>query len=491
MKKGIIGIGLLLFIAGCYFFPYRTDIYSVKYSPVRMQNDFDIFREVLENAHPGLYTYTDKQEMDRCFDSVYQTLNEQIDIRAFHEKLSFVAAKIGCSHTNLYLPKAYYDTMVQRANFFPVPLVYVDGGLYVNSDMWDIPVGAHILSINGNSAENIMKKIAVYNVPDGRNKSYSLSAAAIDFSYDYFLSFGASENFVVEYASPKSVGKEVGRVAATTLEKHLSQYNQYAYYFFPDEVGYDFEVVDSLHTAILTLRSFSYSTATTFAAYKNFITNSFALLQKDKDITNLVIDVRNNTGGEYENIFLLMRFLSKTPFREVDSATVTFEKTPFTRYLEKDFADTEKPALDSMIKHEFCKAADGKNIMTEEENTLHRPHPSAFDGNLFVVTNSNVLSAASNFVAVIKDTKRGKIIGDETGGGYNGHNGFTRVLYKLPNTQLQLEFSVIRVQHYLQHKQLNKNGVQPDFPVATGIEDVIDNQDPQMAFVMGQLISRD
>lgn len=489
MKKLFAAIAIVMFVAGCYFFPYTTDIVSQKYSSSKLQYDFTVFRSVLETGHPGLYTYADKNEMDHCFDSIYQTLNNAEDIRAFHEKLSFIVDKIGCSHTNLYLPKEYYDTILKRTNFFPVPVIYVDGGLYINSDMWDIPMGSHIISVNGNQSEDIMRRIKNYNVPDGRNKNYSLSQAAVDFAYDYFLAYGPSASYLVEYAAPGSPKKETARVAATSLEKSLDDYNYYAYYYYPSEVGYDFEIIDSIHTAVLTLRSFSYSTASTFAAYKNFLNNSFALLKNEEDVNNLIIDIRNNTGGEYENVFLLYRYLSREAFREVDSATVRFDKTPYPQYLEEGYATSEKPGLDSMIKHEFCRLPNGNSSMVDDENTLRRPHPMAFNGHVYVITNNNVLSAASNFVAMMKDSRRGLIVGEETGGGYNAHNGFTRVLYKLPNTGVQLEFSAVHVQQYLKHPQLNKYGVRPDYLVGTTLDDVINNKDPQVSYVINKLIS--
>jgi len=491
MKKVYTGIGVLLFAAGCYFFPYNTDIVYQKYSANRLQYDFRVFRSVLEKGHPGLYTYTGKAEMDRCFDSVFNTIKGSSDIRDFHSKLAYIVDKIGCSHTNLYLPRDYYDTILRRSNFFPIPIVYVDGGLYINSDMWDIPVGSHIISINGNLAGDIMHRMEDYNVPDGRNKNYSLSQAAVDFAYDYFLAFGPSSRFDIEYAAPESPKKELASIPAISLEKHLNEYNNQTYYYYPSEVGFDFEIIDSIHTALLTLRSFSYSTATTFAAYKNFLNNSFSLLKREGDINNLIIDCRNNTGGEYENVFLLYRYLSRDPFREVDSATVRFDKTPYAAFLDPEFAVNEKPSLDSMIKHEFCRLPNGNNAMVEDENTLRRPNPMAFNGNVYVITNNNVLSAASNFVAMMKDSRRGIIVGEETGGGYNGHNGFTRVLYKLPGTGIQLEFSAVRVQHYLKHHQLDKYGIEPDYPVGTALEDVINNQDPQLSFVINKLIGRE
>ena len=429
--------------------------------------------------------------MDASFDSVYQTLSAPTDMRAFHSKLSYIIDKIGCSHTNLYLPKTYYDTILKRNNFFPIPVIYVDGGLYVNSDVWPIPVGSHIISINGNSAEQIMNRIIDYNVPDGKNKNYNLSQGAAEFAYDYFLAYGPCINFKIEYAEPGQTKNEQKDIAAVTLEKHLAEYNVNSYYNYSSEVGYDFEIIDSIHTAVLTLRSFAFSTSATFAAYKNFLINSFTLLKNESGIDNLIIDCRNNIGGEYENIFLLYRFLSRNAFKEVDSATVRFDKTPYTRFLDPDFALNERPSLDSMIKTEFCRLPNGNNSMNDDENNLRRPHPMAFDGKVFVITNNNVLSAASNFVAMIKDSKRGTIVGEQTGGGYNSHNGFTRVLYKMPNTGLLLEFSAVKVQHYLLHHQLNKFGIEPDYPVSNTLTDIIENQDPQMSFIMDNLIKND
>lgn len=456
-----------------------------------MQQDFMVFRAVLEKAHPGIYTYAGKDEMNTCFDSIYHTLDAPMDLRAFHQKLSFIIDKIGCSHTNLYLPKNYYDTILTRSNFFPIPVIYVDGGLYINSDMWKIPVGAHIISINGNSAAHIMQRIYDYNVPDGRNKNYNLSQAAAEFAYNYFLAYGPCINFRVEYAAAGSSINEVASIEAVTLEKHLAEYNVNSYYNYSSEVGYDFEIIDSIHTAILTLRSFSYGTSATFTAYKNFLMNSFTLLKNESGINNLIIDCRNNIGGDYENIFLLYRFLARKAFKEVDSATVRFDKTPYTQFLDPDFALNERPSLDSMVKTEFCRLPNGDNAMKEEENNLRRPHPMAFGGNVFVITNNNVVSAASNFVAMIKDSKRGVIVGEQTGGGYNSHNGFTRMLYKMPNTGLLLEFSAVKVQHYLEHPQLNKYGIEPDYPVSYTLNDIIENQDPQLSYIMNNLIKSD
>ena len=60
MKRIYTAIFALVFIAGCYFFPYSADIVSEKYNASKIQQDFTVFRSVLERAHPGIYTYAGK-----------------------------------------------------------------------------------------------------------------------------------------------------------------------------------------------------------------------------------------------------------------------------------------------------------------------------------------------------------------------------------------------------------------------------------------------
>lgn len=39
-----------------------------KYSPEVLQHDYAVYRQVLEQAHPGLYWYTSRDSMNRFFD---------------------------------------------------------------------------------------------------------------------------------------------------------------------------------------------------------------------------------------------------------------------------------------------------------------------------------------------------------------------------------------------------------------------------------------
>lgn len=63
---------LLVFIYSCNV----TDKHKDKIiKSAGLKNDFKILRQTLEEAHPGLYWYTEKPLMDKHFDSIYALLD--------------------------------------------------------------------------------------------------------------------------------------------------------------------------------------------------------------------------------------------------------------------------------------------------------------------------------------------------------------------------------------------------------------------------------
>jgi len=63
-----------------------------------MQADFDLMRHALEEAHPGLYRYSTKAEMDRGFDAQRAKLGRPL------AKGEFEAVVAGCAQRHAGRP---------------------------------------------------------------------------------------------------------------------------------------------------------------------------------------------------------------------------------------------------------------------------------------------------------------------------------------------------------------------------------------------------
>ena len=59
----------------------KTDYLTHKHSKENIAHDFKIFKDALEEAHPGLYDYTTKLEMDRLFAKIKNETDSSFIIR--------------------------------------------------------------------------------------------------------------------------------------------------------------------------------------------------------------------------------------------------------------------------------------------------------------------------------------------------------------------------------------------------------------------------
>lgn len=77
-------------------------------------------------------------------------------------------------------------------------------------------------------------------------------------------------------------------------------------------------------------------------------------------------------------------------------------------------------------------------------------------------------------------------IGEETIGGYYGHNGHTPMEYKLPKSKIVTRFSIVNLEQDVPQKsnQIYNRGLLPDLEVTQSFEDFIKNIDTQMNYTL-------
>lgn len=123
-----------------------------KYSPEELQEDFELFQLAMQEAHPGLYRYADKKEMDRLFDKAKESLTDSLNQQQFYLKLLPIISEIGCGHTK-FLPSEHpeYNFYYNTNTLLPLHVYVEDDVAYVlNSyNAYEIKAGSRILSING------------------------------------------------------------------------------------------------------------------------------------------------------------------------------------------------------------------------------------------------------------------------------------------------------------------------------------------------------
>jgi len=196
---------------------------------------------------------------------------------------------------------------------------------------------------------------------------------------------------------------------------------------------------------------------------------------------NLVIDVRNNDGGNEKYGLDLYSYLTDKPFRgykQIDLRT--------TRFRYKKYSNTSRfEYLWIKLFLKSKKANDTTYLVTNDKATdEYPPYHEPFRGKIYIMVNGGSFSTTSDFTALAKSNQFATFVGEETGGSYLGNTSNYSVLITLPNTKIKINVPVTR---YQTNVTLNNNfgrGTIPDYEVIYSIDDIIHGFDKDLDTVL-------
>ena len=460
--------------------------------------DLGRFQQLKEAADAGLYKYHSKDQIDSAFAAVRTQVTTPLTAVDVYRLIVGLTDFEGSLHNDILLPDSLTRRLHAAAAYFPYPLKQVAGQVVVNTSQAPLPLGARLVSLNGLTAERLVRELGKYYTTDGVNKTGKRVGFAADFPAYYCLEYGPQPIFRVRY---------VPLGAADTLQQTLSAVT-YARYqqafaarhsaasdqgFFEDSpVKYSFQLRPSQALAILTLHTFDLGEEGTpgHRRYVRFLDSCFTRLRQSPAITQLLVDIRPNGGGDDDNDMHTFAYLAHTPFRENRGATIAFARVPYRAWLTVDKDTAERGAvvaeMEQVVREEFTKGADGRLHETARANPLFQPQPNRFRGQLYVLLSERVASAGSMFAAMVRGNTPAILIGEETMGGYYGHTGHQSLRYTLPATGITVQFSCVDLCQQVPRlpQQPPGRGVVPDYVIGQSVADFLTNRDTQFDFAL-------
>ncbi len=201
--------------------------------------------------------------------------------------------------------------------------------------------------------------------------------------------------------------------------------------------------------AVMTIKTFANEyLKRTKENFETFLAVSFKEL-KDKKITKLIIDLRENGGGEDSNGLLLYRYLADEPFQYYASLNST------------------------------------KRIITDHPNlATQQPEDNNFTGKVEFLIGGKSFSGAAEFSSVARTNSRGVFIGEETAGGYYGNTSGSKIALVLPNTKIRVNVPLTKYVMAVKKVEYKDRGIIPDYIIVPTIDDYIHQNDVQMDFAL-------
>lgn len=498
-------ISLTLFISSCSSQKKYNSKIRAKHSVKELKSDLNIIKNSLEEAHPGVYWYITKTDLDFKFDSVKNLLTDSMSSIEFYRIVAPVVSAIKCGHTRLVYPSIKLSTTqkdsIKKSGKAPLSQLYY----FVDNERIYIPFvtdkslinplkGAEILAIDSIPSSEIIKQTQRLFSSDGYNKTFYNKVLDKSFAAYYYLIYTRKDsslltlkkadstyNYYLKTIQPQKVkGKNLLRTEVDKkkeqLVKKLKNKNRYK--------GFDSDGLPILNlkydstlnnTAIISVKSFSFD----HSNFHRFFRESFKEI-KEKNIQNVILDLRDNGGGNLMSCNLLFRYLYQEPHQYTAKAYISKvypkalkykEETTFTKAINVILTPINWMTKLILIRKDSIGYY--SKIPTDH---VKKGKKNAYNDNLLVLTNGFSFSATSLLSANLQQVNRGTFIGEETGGGYNKCTAGSIPFLVLPETNLKLRLPLKVIQTSNQ-RSLEGRGVFPEYEIKENFNTVLNKQD--------------
>ncbi len=454
MMKSLLSILLLFFLSSCAV-TKKIDP-NKKYGKDQLKSDYTLFRNMLEELHPGLYWYTPKDSMDYYFKQGENMLKDSLTETGFRNVLSYVVSKMKCGHTTVRASKGFARSSSGR--YFPLIIKLWNDTAIVTSNLnrrdSNVVRGVQVTAIDNRPLDKIVDSMFQHLSADGYNlthKYQTLSNRGVFGSW-YTALYGTKPRYQVNYID--SLGRDrsatvslysvtpdsTRKIKRAPAPKPSLRQRKIQMLRANRNMRFD----TSLNLAVMDLGTF-----TRGYRIQRFFRSSFRKLKREK-IQNLVIDLRGNGGGSVTNSNLLTKYIINKPFKIADSIYALKRTSRYFKYQEDRISNKLFLLL---MTH---RGKDGHYHFRYFERKYFKPkNKNHFNGQVYVLTGGNTFSASTLFAEVIKEQDNVTIVGEETGGGSYGNNAWLIPDVTLPITKVRFRLPLFRL---VIDKNLPKNG---------------------------------
>lgn len=439
---------------------------AVTLTPAQASADVALLRQAIEQVHSGFNRYTPRRVMDSAFARLERRAQAPMtDLELYHDA-ALLLAKIRCNHTKAELPASLASYRERNPTHLPVTVRVFGKQLFVaKSAIPSIRRGTEIQSINGIPAADVITKLSRYASVDGftdfaraalLEEDSDLMGSDLDHYWPVEFGFADAWTFALRIAA----GSQRTETAAPVT---FAQWKAFTGTTEPTDFrnGTSWAMLDDT-TALLTIRSFvNYRTPVNPDSLYRSI---FAQLRA-RNVSHLILDLRDNGGGSDDASEGLIRFLADTairPVRGIRRRTIQIDPTLAAAF------ETWGDRTPIFSPSPTWFVTDSTGWFTERLSaTVIQPDSLAFRQRVSVLAGRRNGSGATMLLAVLQQmgarTGRLRLVGDETGGSAEGPTAGQILFLRLPN-------STIRVRIPLKRSDVNVATFVPGFGVFPDVD---------------------
>lgn len=374
-------------------------------TPAQMKEDINAWQGFVNKTHPDLsIRIKNPAAFDKSLTAFKQSITKPMSVNEFLSKFALLNSQFNDAHMLVFTrsQKGLAKEVINNAGLFPFEVTVKNGKVYLASLLGGqhSPLAkAEVISINEKPIKDIYTDLIALMYGDTVKHRERLLSDKFALFYWLFVSKGDQFKLTLQNGT---ISQTVEMPASKTLPK---SFNGKSF-----EQTFKFEVLDQ-QQALLTIDAFWWRDKPRFY---QFTENVFKQL-KEKQIEHLIIDIRNNGGGD-DDMWKqgIVKYIANKPYQH----TSKYTKKIIAKYMDE--GETEG------------------DVVTKVFDRFEQPvndEPLKFSGKVSVVVGSYTYSSAILFANTMQDFGFAEIVG-EASAGYSWQTGGIQFL-TLPNSQLK------------------------------------------------------
>ncbi|TDB58224.1 S41 family peptidase [Arundinibacter roseus] len=529
MKKIFITFLVCSLLSSCGVFLQKQGVknYKIKEKNTQKglnnyQSDFLYLNKLLEESFPEVDSIFPKDEREKQVQKIVSTLAVVDNYTDFGIQARKYLSNFKNQHTSISLKQGFKSV-------YP----YV---IYISSNDWyllNLPthydsllIGKRIVKFNGVSTKVVEDRLINFTFAENKiSQQFEIRDLQLYNKPEYLKEIGVikknSDVIKLEFddqseieLSPISIGSDVDAFNISFKENSISKFQNesYSYSIHKDQkFGYlqfnrchdKIDILDGIESYVkpwlqplargYVKRQFQKDNSSKrianyynpkYPVFKDFVWELIDSLNHHK-IENLIIDLRNNPGGNITLGIQLMYFLTDKDTLQGFSE-YAFTSDIYKKYFKKEYQDLEKKYPEGMPKRCLVKTDSDENLFFEIANSkskyfIQKNRP-LFKGNIYILSNNRTGSAASLLTTLFQDNDIGTVIGTSTGNNPIGATTYTPM--ELPNTKAKISIATT----YLVRPKKGNGRIQiPDIWIEYTISDLINGKDPYLEIVVQKI----
>lgn len=441
--------------------------------------DARLLVKALAALHPALDKYHSQDDVRTAFERFEARAQAARTPAAMYLAATELAASVRCGHTwtNVLNQQGEIKRqLLDTPDKLPLTMALVEGRwLVLASAISDIRAGDELVAIDGYTSAQTVAMMMPYLRADGASDGKRLRQLSHDrpgysmMDIVWPLLVPPKDN-VYTLQVRRGQTTRITKARAMTLGARAASLGVQGI-GTPSE-AWDLRIEGS--RAVMTLPTFSvYRSQFNWQA---FFADSFAELKRRR-VTDLIIDIRANEGGDGAIGLGLLAYLLNEPMNYISDQSVTmYERVPyqFARYLDTwDFTFFDRTGMVDKIT---TGPQAGRYSFRPNVTKLHAitPQPDRFGGKTWLLVSAENSSATFAFARLVKQVRAATLVGQPTGGNERGLNGGQLAWVTLPNSGVAVDIPLLA------------SSYQADTPDASVVPDIL----VQRSFVL-QAAKRD